>query len=317
MSHGGMLRTVMSPLSRLPVPDIRKTLDGYLRSVRPVLLADEHSGGTPFAVAYARQRALVNAFLDGPAHRAQARLRALDSVSPHNWLDDNFWMKKTYLEWRAPLLVNSNWWLAFVNDSNVPPEVVTNRAEGITPWQVRRAACLVHGILDFKYRMHSCVSFPFPLLSLTFTSHQSGPLSRHHSARYYHVSFPHFSLYTTPPGLWLSHCTSRIFNLCRLPQHPSDTLTVPAAPSSPWASTVTVLAHDHYYALRVADPTTGAPLHVDEIERGMRAVVTDVLHRRRNGESPVEVGVLTADDRDEWSRVGIQSSLLISHSDVA
>lgn len=92
---------------------------------------------------------------------------------------------------------------------------------------------------------------------------------------------------------------------------------MPAAPSSPWASTVTVLAHDHYYALRVADPTTGAPLHVDEIERGMRAVVTDVLHRRRNGESPVEVGVLTADDRDEWSRVGIQSSLLISHSDVA
>ncbi|KAF8554621.1 acyltransferase ChoActase/COT/CPT [Imleria badia] len=255
-------------MSRLPVPDIRKTLDGYLRSVHPLLLADEHSGGTPFAIAYARQRALVNAFLDGPAHRAQARLRALDSVSPHNWLDDNFWMKKTYLEWRAPLLVNSNWWLAFVNDSNVPPEVVTNTTEGITPWQVRRAACLVHGILDFKHRMHSQDLYPD----------------------------------TTRLGLWLSHCTSRIFNICRLPQHPSDTLTVPAPPSSPWASTVTVLAHDFYYALRVADPTTGIPLHVDEIERGMRAVVTDVLHRRRNGELPVEVGVLTADDRDEWSR---------------
>jgi hypothetical protein len=107
----------MSQLPRLPVPDIRRTLDGYLRAVQPVLLADEHSGGAPFAVAYARQRALVNAFLDGPARRAQARLRALDAVSPHNWLDDNFWMKKAYLEWRAPLLVNSNWWLAFVNDS--------------------------------------------------------------------------------------------------------------------------------------------------------------------------------------------------------
>lgn len=152
----------MSQLPRLPVPDIRKTLDGYLRAVQPVLLADEHSGGTPFAVAHARQRALVNAFLDGPARRAQARLRALDAVSPHNWLDDNFWMKKAYLEWRAPLLVNSNWWLAFVNDPDVPPKVVTSHAEGITPWQVRRAACLVHGILDFKHRMRSCVSSPFP-----------------------------------------------------------------------------------------------------------------------------------------------------------
>lgn len=106
-------------------------------------------------------------------------------------------------------------------------------------------------------------------------------------------------------GLWLRHSTAQIFNRCRLPQLPSDTLTTPAPPTSPWASTVTVLANDYYYALRVADPTTGAPLHADEIERGMRAVITDVQLRQRNGELPVEVGVLSADDRDEWSRVGI------------
>lgn len=163
-----MVRSVMSQLPRLPVPDIKRTLDGYLRSIQPVLLADEHSGGPPFAAAHARQQALVHAFLDGPARRAQARLRALDKTSPHNWLDDNFWVKKTYLEWRAPLLLNSNWWLTFVNDPDVPPQVVTNPAEGITPWQVRRAACLVHGILDFKYRMYSCVFSPLPLLWLMF-----------------------------------------------------------------------------------------------------------------------------------------------------
>ena len=148
------------------------------------------------------------------------------------------------------------------------------------------------------------------LLSLTFAD-QPGPLSRHHPDRYYCVSPPHLSAYIPPPGLWLRHCTSQIFNLCRLPQHPSDTLTVPAPPSSPWASTVTVLAHDYYYALRVADPTTGAPLHVDEIERGMRAVVTDVHHRRCNAELPVQIGVLTAHDRDEWSRVGLYVPLII------
>ena len=190
-----MLRTVMS-LPRLPVPDIARTLDGYLRSIQPLLLADEHSGGPAFAAAYAHQQALVKAFLDGPARRAQARLRALDKVSPHNWLDDNFWTKKTYLEWRAPLLVNSNWWLTFVNDPDVPPEVVTSHAGGITPWQVRRAACLVHGILDFKCRMHSYVSSPFALLSLMPASDQPGPLSRHHPHRYCHAYHYHLRLHT-------------------------------------------------------------------------------------------------------------------------
>lgn len=37
----------------------------------------------------------------------------------------------------------------------------------------------------------------------------------------------------------------------------------------------------------------------------MRAVVTDVHRRQRNGELPVEVGVLTADNRDEWAQVRI------------
>lgn len=184
-------------LSRLPVPDLTRTLDGYLRSVQPVLLADEHNGGPSFTAACARQQALVKSFLDGPAHRAQARLRALDKVSPHNWLVDNFWMKKAYLEWRAPLLLNSNWWLTFVNDPNVPPEVVTNHAEGITPWQVRRAACLVHGILDFKHRMHSYVFPPFPLLSLILVTGQPRTLSRHHSDRYHYAFHSHFCLYTT------------------------------------------------------------------------------------------------------------------------
>lgn len=41
----------------------------------------------------------------------------------------------------------------------------------------------------------------------------------------------------------------------------------------------------------------------------MRAVVTDVQHRRRSGELPVEVGVLTADNRDEWSQVRFHTSL--------
>lgn len=65
-----------------------------------------------------------------------------------------------------PLPVNSNWWLAFLNDENVPEvirripagtvytEIPTSPSwAGVTPWQVRRAAWLVSRILDFKERM--------------------------------------------------------------------------------------------------------------------------------------------------------------------
>ena len=89
---------------------------------------------------------------------------ALDKASPNNWLDDNFWLEKAYLEWRAPLLVNSNWWLAFYEDDMIPKtghkgETNNNRA-GTTFWQLRRAAWLTWRILDFKDQMDRSVRMP-------------------------------------------------------------------------------------------------------------------------------------------------------------
>ena len=79
---------------------------------------------------------------------------ALDKVSPHNWLDDNFWINKAYLEWRAPLLVNSNWWLAFHDDPTIPTSALSgetnNNRAGTTFWQIRRSAWLIHRMLQFK-----------------------------------------------------------------------------------------------------------------------------------------------------------------------
>ena len=79
-----------------------------------------------------------------------------------NWLDDNFWLKKAYHEWRTPLIVNSNWWLAFHNDTVVPEDVILGRrsalgAVGVTDWQVRRAAWLVRRTLEWKARLERCV----------------------------------------------------------------------------------------------------------------------------------------------------------------
>lgn len=84
----------------------------------------------------------------------------LDKASPYNWLDDNFWLKKAYLEYRAPLPINSNWWLAYKNDRTVPPEVIEraddgDRVLGISPWQIRRAAWLLSRTLEFKERLEA------------------------------------------------------------------------------------------------------------------------------------------------------------------
>ncbi len=86
-------------------------------------------------------------------------VKELDKNSPHNWLDDNIWLKKAYHEWRAPLIVNSNWWLALGDDENVPHDVryPSIARTGYTDWQVRRAAWLVHRVLDFKAQLERSV----------------------------------------------------------------------------------------------------------------------------------------------------------------
>ena len=92
-------------------------------------------------------------------HRA---FEELDKSSPHNWLDDNIWLRKAYHEWRAPLIVNSNWWLALADDASIPTIVryPAHSTPEFTSWQIRRAAWLVHRVLDFRARLDRCVQSP-------------------------------------------------------------------------------------------------------------------------------------------------------------
>lgn len=88
-------------------------------------------------------------------------------------------MKKAYHEWRAPLIINSNWWLAFHNDTVVPEDVVLGRrpdlgAGGVTSWQVRRAAWLVHRTVEWKTRLERCV-FEFCSEDVMLTSAHNTP----------------------------------------------------------------------------------------------------------------------------------------------
>ncbi|CAA7266960.1 unnamed protein product [Cyclocybe aegerita] len=264
---------------RLPIPPLRHTLDRYLASLEPFLLEDETHGGMTFSSAYALRKKWANEFESGIGHVLQERLVALDKVSPYNWLDDNFWIDKAYLEWRDPLLVNSNWWLAFNEDPLIPRSALSgetnNNRAGTTFWQLRRAAWLMHRMLQFKDN-----------------AFETAKASEASSA-----------------GAWMMESIEKIFNICRIPESFCDTLSELPPLSTRSARSILLMIHDWCYSVVVYHPpdpeNPKAPLKLlspGEIEARLRAVVLDVEARLAHGEKAFPVGALSADERDYWAR---------------
>ncbi|TCD69360.1 hypothetical protein EIP91_007916 [Steccherinum ochraceum] len=261
-------------LPRLPVPDLHQTLQRYLTSIEPLLLEDAERGGQSFEHELQRRKIWVEDFEQGIGKLCQERLYELDKASPHNWLDDNIWLKKAYHEWRAPLIVNSNWWLSFINDSSVPAGVLLGtdsghyiRNTGLTRWQVRRAASLLHGVLDFKAQLERQEVYPE----------------------------------TTRAGLWFRRATSSIFNTARIPRPTCDALSSAPAPSEPSARVVLLCVHDWTYAVDVLDSNLNL-ITVAELEKRILGVVLDVSERLEQAHTAVPISVLGADDRDRWAQ---------------
>ncbi|EMD31314.1 hypothetical protein CERSUDRAFT_163178 [Gelatoporia subvermispora B] len=258
-------------LPRLPVPDLHKTLQKYVKSLEPLLLEEEARGGPSFKESLSQREKWADDFEHGLGKVCQERLLALDKASPFNWLDDNFWLKKAYHEYRAPLILNTSWWLAFNNDPNVPQDVLSGSSAssraGITDWQIKRAAWLAYRMLDCKARVERQELYPD----------------------------------TTRTGVWFHDCVSKTFNICRMPQPECDTLSLPAPPQSVHARKIVVFVHDWLYAVEVLDQEL-QPLKAGEIGRRLNAVVDDAEKRLARGEKAVPVGVLTADDRDHWTK---------------
>lgn len=75
-------------LSRLPVPDLRKTLDRYLKSLEPFLLEDEAHGGLPFQTAYSLRAKWADEFAAGVGKLCQDRLLGPYLIPPFEFLVD-------------------------------------------------------------------------------------------------------------------------------------------------------------------------------------------------------------------------------------
>ena len=107
-----------------------------------------------------------------------------------------------------------------------------------------------------------------------------------------------------------------MFNIARIPEPLCDTLSEYPDPHTRASRSILVMVHDWCYSLVVYDPPVGdSPPKLNspgEIEAKIRAVVLDVETRLQNGEKAVPIGVLSADDRDRWSKVSRHSYLLLS-----
>ncbi|XP_044285560.1 carnitine O-palmitoyltransferase 1, muscle isoform isoform X2 [Varanus komodoensis] len=124
-----LLYSFQTSLPKLPVPHVDDTIRRYLASVRPLM--DDAS--------YARMEALALDFQQQLAPRLQKYL-VLKSWWATNYVSD-WWEEYVYLRSRAPIMVNSNYYV--MDFLYATP----------TPLQAARAGNVVHAILLYRRRL--------------------------------------------------------------------------------------------------------------------------------------------------------------------
>ncbi|WFD43869.1 carnitine O-acetyltransferase [Malassezia psittaci] len=265
-----------SKLPRLPVPPLSQSLDRYLQSLVPFLKQKEEMGELPAGSTAAseldKRRKWADELLNGLGPTLNQRLIDVDHSTDDNWFDDRFWLQKAYHEWRAPLLINSNWWLMFRADDNTPKEVAdylgdhpgyTSQAITDQPWTygeygIRRATWLTYRMALYKLALDKESIKPDASRAGAFCMYQ------------YH----------------------RVFGVTRIPSRPHDWNT--ASRDDP-AKHVTVMVNDNVYELPVFnDKNEIVPL--PELEKAMQAIVQDGSKQPGQG-----VGLLTTEQRDTWA----------------
>ncbi|CEP14095.1 hypothetical protein [Parasitella parasitica] len=247
-------------LPRLPVPSLEETCSLYLKSIVPLQTPQEHE----------KTKAIVSDFLASDLSKSlQQRLIDIDRASPTNWLEDNFWLKKAYLEWREPLMINSNWYILGQVDANHPKQLLANN--GIQPrqlfskFQIGRAAHMIRRGLDYKEMI----------------DRQELPVEMMKGAK--------------AQCMWQY---SRIFSVTRVPMYHCDTL-VQADPK--FVRHIIVLLRDQIYKLdvyRELKKDIWVLLTTEEIEE---ALLELVAHVDSLSQPCPPVSLLSSWQRDKWT----------------
>ncbi|XP_032201635.1 carnitine O-palmitoyltransferase 1, muscle isoform [Mustela erminea] len=128
-SRRPMLYSFQTSLPKLPVPSVPATIQRYLESVRPLLDDAE----------YYRMETLAKDFQEKTAPRLQKYL-VLKSWWATNYVSD-WWEEYVYLRSRAPLVVNSNYYVmdfVFIQNTNI---------------QAARLGNIVHAMILYRRKL--------------------------------------------------------------------------------------------------------------------------------------------------------------------
>ncbi|KAJ1982918.1 hypothetical protein H4R35_000044 [Dimargaris xerosporica] len=252
-------RTYQSRLPRLPIPSLQQSTKLYLQSLKPLLTPEQWQQTAVYVQDFVKP--------GGEGERLQQRLQAYDRTQSANWLE-KWWLQCAYLQWRDPLLINSNYFMLAKDDPHQPPftDGPENPKAGFppskfTPFQIRRAAHMIFECLNIVDALETDAKPPE-------RTHQ-GPLCMD---QYY-----------------------RIFGTYRIPRPGCDELVQTHALST---RHIIVLARDQAFKLcPFADTAERIRLSAGDIETQLWHIVQDV---ETNPLDP-SICVLTTDHRDTWA----------------
>lgn len=246
----------------------------------------------------------------------QERLRDLDHVSPNSWLDDTLWLALAYHTWRAPLIVNSNWWLLFKNDpgnpdppcapgatNDTPVPLVADPKNTLAAGQQGGGEEWIRSHTDRKdyYYQDNFDDVVKPTWVTDWQVRRASWLVHRFAQFRTRVAREEEPAAVTRAGPSCMHQYKLLFNISRIPLPHSDSFSV----QDNHAPHVTVMIDDFIYSVDVFAPRKGdepaEPLPPAEIERLLQAAVADAKARKDGGEKPALVGILTADERDTWT----------------
>lgn len=264
-------------LPRLPVPALEDTLRRYLKSLEPFLRQKEIFGELPAGATAKSELEKRRAWADdllksGLGARLNERLVDIDQVTENNWFDDQFWLVKAYHEWRAPLLVNSNWWNMFVPDPSMPAQL----SEIIDAPAYSQAAVDVQNWDNVRYalRRATWLAYRATLFKIAVERETIKPDQ-------------------SKAGAFCMHQYSRMFGVTRIPARPHDFNTSTASTHA--SKHITVIVRDNFYELPMINEH-GEVFPLSTIEKALQDIVEDA--RKKDGEG---IGVMTCDDRDTWA----------------
>ena len=263
----------VSQLPRLPIPELKNTLDRYLESVRPLVSKETFARTQAIASEFGRAGSSLDQ--PGPGEYLQNLLKEWDSKQPHSWLE-KWWLDVAYHSWRDPLCVNSNYWLLFENDPNAYDIITESDVKqqsnsqksvvdrvGYSDFQIRRAAKLTTLALDVMDEINR----------------GDWPVEKTHDGP---LSIEQYS--------W-------VFGVTRIPRPGCDAIKKSQTP----ARHIVAIIDDQLYYIRVYDKQ-GKRCLVGDIEDQLSAAVkhaSSLTDKEKNA----AICVLTGGHRDRWATV--------------